>query len=174
MCSHCKWEESYRLLLLPAFSILLASQLTQRRFYDPLLVSIYRLETLYSSFDNAAKRRRVFKVETIGDCYVAVCGLPEPRKDHATVMARFATDCMVLVGKKLAYLQTTLGGDTINLGFRVGLHSGAVTVGYAYLLLPVALHQMWVPIGGLTYCCFFVMMSGWRFERRSRSIPIVW
>ena len=34
------------------------------------------LETLYHSFDKIAKHRRVFKVETIGDCYVAVCGLP--------------------------------------------------------------------------------------------------
>lgn len=25
---------------------------------------------------------------------VAVCGLPMPRKDHATVMARFASDCL--------------------------------------------------------------------------------
>ena len=42
------------------------------------------LETLYHAFDELAKRRRVFKVETIGDCYVAVCGLPDPRKDHAS------------------------------------------------------------------------------------------
>jgi hypothetical protein len=34
------------------------------------------LETIYHSFDEIAKHRRVFKVETIGDCYVAVCGLP--------------------------------------------------------------------------------------------------
>jgi hypothetical protein len=34
------------------------------------------LETIYHSFDKVAKHRRVFKVETIGDCYVAVCGLP--------------------------------------------------------------------------------------------------
>lgn len=34
------------------------------------------LETLYGGFDLIAKRRNVFKVETIGDCYVAVCGLP--------------------------------------------------------------------------------------------------
>jgi hypothetical protein len=34
------------------------------------------LETLYHCFDKIAKYRRVFKVETIGDCYVAVCGLP--------------------------------------------------------------------------------------------------
>jgi class 3 adenylate cyclase len=52
------------------------------------------LETIYSAFDKIAKRRHVFKVETIGDCYVAVTGLPEARKDHAVVMARFANECL--------------------------------------------------------------------------------
>ena len=33
------------------------------------------LEKLYGQFDRAAKRRGVFKVETIGDCYMAVTGL---------------------------------------------------------------------------------------------------
>ena len=33
------------------------------------------LETVYRAFDHIAKRRNVFKVETIGDCYVAVVGL---------------------------------------------------------------------------------------------------
>lgn len=46
------------------------------------------LETLYSAFDDIAKKRRVFKVETVGDCYVAACGLPEPHRDHAVAMAR--------------------------------------------------------------------------------------
>ena len=45
------------------------------------------LETIFHEFDYIAKRRRVFKVETVGDCYVAVAGLPDPRKDHAIVMA---------------------------------------------------------------------------------------
>jgi hypothetical protein len=51
------------------------------------------LETIYNEFDEIARRRRVFKVETIGDCYVAVCGLPDPRKENHVVMARFARDC---------------------------------------------------------------------------------
>jgi hypothetical protein len=38
------------------------------------------LETIYQSFDRIAKKRAVFKVETIGDCYVAVTGLPEPQQ----------------------------------------------------------------------------------------------
>jgi class 3 adenylate cyclase len=30
------------------------------------------LEGIYAEFDRIAARRRVFKVETVGDCYVAV------------------------------------------------------------------------------------------------------
>lgn len=41
------------------------------------------LETVYAAFDEIAVKRRVYKVETVGDCYVAVTGLPDPRKDHA-------------------------------------------------------------------------------------------
>jgi class 3 adenylate cyclase len=41
------------------------------------------LQTIYGEFDGIAKRRKVFKVETIGDCYVAVAGLPNPQSAHA-------------------------------------------------------------------------------------------
>lgn len=87
------------------------------------------LETLYGAFDVIARKRRVFKVETIGDCYVAVCGLPEERANHATIMARFARDCLEAMGVQLRSLERTLGPDTCDLGMRVGLHSGPVTAG---------------------------------------------
>ena len=44
------------------------------------------LEAIYSAFDVIARRRGVFKVETIGDSYVAVTGLPDPQRDHALIM----------------------------------------------------------------------------------------
>lgn len=44
------------------------------------------LETLFTSFDKLAVRRRVFKVETVGDQYVASAGVPTPRTDHAATM----------------------------------------------------------------------------------------
>jgi class 3 adenylate cyclase len=37
------------------------------------------LETLYGAMDKAARKLGVFKVETVGDCYVAATGLPDPR-----------------------------------------------------------------------------------------------
>jgi hypothetical protein len=42
------------------------------------------LEILYRSFDKLASRRKVCKVETIRDCYVAITGIPEPQNDHGT------------------------------------------------------------------------------------------
>jgi hypothetical protein len=42
---------------------------------DPAQVFIL-LQSVYQAFDKIAKRRKVFKVETIGDSYVAVTGLP--------------------------------------------------------------------------------------------------
>jgi len=47
------------------------------------------LQTLYHAFDQIAKRRMVFKVETIGDSYVAATGLPQAQPNHAVIMARY-------------------------------------------------------------------------------------
>jgi class 3 adenylate cyclase len=87
------------------------------------------LETIYGAFDAIAKRRGVFKVETIGDSYVAVAGLPEPRPDHAVVMVRFARDCRNVMNELTKQLEITLGPDTCELQLRFGLNSGPVTAG---------------------------------------------
>jgi len=87
------------------------------------------LETLYGAFDQHARARGVFKVETIGDSYVAVAGLPDPRPDHALVMARFARECLDSMSLVCNHLVVELGPDTADLALRVGLHTGAVTAG---------------------------------------------
>ena len=65
----------------------------------------------------------------VSDCYVAVTGLPEPQKDHALVMARFASDCMVKMKYLVKQLEVTLGPDTGDLSMRMGIHSGPITAG---------------------------------------------
>lgn len=66
-------------------------------------------------FDKVARKLGVFKIETVGDCYVAVTGLPEPRKDHAVAMAKFARECMDRMRTITNRLEVTLGPDTSDL-----------------------------------------------------------
>jgi len=87
------------------------------------------LETLYGAFDKVAKRRRVYKIETIGDCYVAVTGLPTAQPDHAIIICQFANDCITRLSQLMPMLVERLGPDTECLAMRFGLHSGPVTAG---------------------------------------------
>jgi class 3 adenylate cyclase len=87
------------------------------------------LQTLFNAFDRVARKRGVFKVETIGDCYMAVTGLPAVQEDHAIRMTKFARECLMRVSAILVRLQGTLGPDTGDLNMRFGLHSGPVTAG---------------------------------------------
>lgn len=93
-------------------------------------VEVFRLlETLYGAFDRTAKRLKVCKIETIGDCYLAVTGLPQPQEAHAVIMARFAVLLDTKMSQIAHQLVTELGSDTYDLQMRVGLHSGPVTAG---------------------------------------------
>ncbi|CAB9503573.1 Receptor-type guanylate cyclase gcy [Seminavis robusta] len=87
------------------------------------------LETIYKAIDSIALRRKVFKVETIGDCWLGVCGLPQANPKHAMVMARFAADCQKKMQELVVSLSDRLGSDTESLRLRTGLHSGSVTAG---------------------------------------------
>jgi class 3 adenylate cyclase len=87
------------------------------------------LQSVYQAFDTLAKRRKVFKVETIGDSYMAVTGLPEPQDNHAIIMARFAYECLLKIDQVTKELEVSLGPDTGDLSMRFGLHSGPVTAG---------------------------------------------
>ncbi len=78
----------------------------------------FLLESIYSAFDKVARRMKVFKVETIGDSYVAVAGLPELRKDHAVVMARFAFKCLITMNALVHDLELTLGHGNADLKMR--------------------------------------------------------
>ncbi|KAG7375028.1 family 3 adenylate cyclase [Nitzschia inconspicua] len=87
------------------------------------------LQNVYQAFDKVASKRKVFKVETIGDSYVAVTGLPEPQEDHAVIMAKFARECLEKMSEVTGALEVLLGPDTTELSMRFGLNSGQVTGG---------------------------------------------
>ncbi|CAB9528061.1 Receptor-type guanylate cyclase gcy [Seminavis robusta] len=87
------------------------------------------LETIYGAFDVLADKHSIFKVETIGDCYVCATGLPEPQSKHALLMVKFARDCLAKMPSLLKNLEGSLGSGTTDLSMRVGMHSGPVTAG---------------------------------------------
>ncbi len=106
------------------------------------------LESLYSCFDGIARRLRVFKVETIGDCYVAATGLPEPMENHAIIMAQFARTCMSKMMQIVRALEKHLGPDTGDLSMRFGLHRFVVPLRHVVNCIPdfAHFHLYLVPI----------------------------
>lgn len=60
---------------------------------------------------------------------MAATGLPEPQENHAVIMVRFAAECLSKFQMVIHDLSMTLGEDTNELAFRVGIHSGSVTAG---------------------------------------------
>ncbi|CAB9531005.1 natriuretic peptide receptor 2 [Seminavis robusta] len=51
------------------------------------------------------------------------------RIDHATTMCRFASECLDAMNQLKVQLSETLGAGTVELQFRVGMHSGPCTAG---------------------------------------------
>lgn len=84
------------------------------------------LESIYGAFDAIASRHGVFKVETVGDCYVAAAGLDLggliASVDHASAACLFAHDAVKKMGEMTRRLEVTLGPDTTDLDLRVGIH----------------------------------------------------
>ncbi|KAK6626335.1 Guanylate cyclase soluble subunit beta-1 [Polyplax serrata] len=85
---------------------------------------VQMLNQLYTAFDvltDPKQNPNVYKVETVGDKYMAVSGLPEPCTTHARCMARVALDMMDL-GKEVLF-----DGQPVKI--TIGIHSGEVVTG---------------------------------------------
>jgi adenylate cyclase len=80
------------------------------------------LNQLFSEFDKLAEDAGIEKIKTIGDNYMAVCGIPTPRPNHARLAARFALDMVGVTARLRSRLP-------VPFTIRVGLHSGPVMAG---------------------------------------------
>ena len=88
----------------------------------PPMVVLTMLDDLFGSFDEVASELGVEKIKTIGDAYMAVCGLPVPNAKHAETMA-------LLAGRILICLEEFNARNGTQLRMRVGLHCGPVVAG---------------------------------------------
>ena len=85
-------------------------------------IAIKKLNKLITDFDAAAEEAGVDKIKTIGDDYLAACGLLTPRLDHSKRAVEFA--------RKLVMIYQRLGQEFNQpLGLSVGIHSGSVLAG---------------------------------------------
>jgi class 3 adenylate cyclase len=80
------------------------------------------LNGLFSVFDQLAKQRGLEKIKTIGDAYMVVGGLPDPRPDHAVAVA----DMALAMREEIAERLYPSGGP---LAVRIGIDTGPVVAG---------------------------------------------
>ncbi|KAJ8956891.1 hypothetical protein NQ318_014308 [Aromia moschata] len=112
------------------------------------------LNDLYTCFDATINAYNVYKVETIGDAYMVVGGLPVRVPDHAEQVATMALDLLHQSG---TFCIRHLPGTPLRL--RIGLHSGPCCAGVVGLTMPRYC------LFGDTFCYLFRSLgSAWRIH----------
>jgi class 3 adenylate cyclase len=80
------------------------------------------LNGLFTRFDQAAHEIGIEKIKTVGDAYMAVCGMPQPVDNHAERMVRMAIR-MVHICREHAL------EHNVPFRLRIGINSGPVVAG---------------------------------------------
>jgi class 3 adenylate cyclase len=80
------------------------------------------LDEIFTAFDRLTERFGLEKIKTIGDAYMVVGGLPEPRPDHAAAVIELALAMQ-------AEVERICRDSGLALAIRVGVASGPVVAG---------------------------------------------
>lgn len=84
---------------------------------------VNELDTCFKAFDQIMSKYHIEKIKTIGDAYLAVCGLPEKQDSHAVNTVHAALDIMAYMQER----KQQYPGKTFDI--RIGVNSGAVVAG---------------------------------------------
>jgi len=95
---------------------------TQLSAARPAQAVVELLNDLFTRFDLAARELGIEKIKTIGDAYMAVCGLPDPCPDHVERTVKMAL--------RMLELAKAAGEERgVPLRLRIGVNSGPVVAG---------------------------------------------
>ncbi len=84
---------------------------------------VSELDTCFKAFDEIISIYNIEKIKTIGDAYLAVCGVPANDPEHAIKVVRAALG----IRDFMASRKKQLGHKTFDV--RIGIHSGSVVAG---------------------------------------------
>ncbi len=80
------------------------------------------LNQVFSAFDYLAETHGLEKIKTVGDAYMVVGGLPNPRADHVEAVLDMAIDMRIAISK----VSQEIGEDC---QIRIGVNTGPVVAG---------------------------------------------
>jgi PAS domain S-box-containing protein len=80
------------------------------------------LNRIFLVFDDLCEKHGIEKIKTIGDAYLAVGGLPNPRADHAEAIANMALDIQQEINQFRTY-------EGHAIAVRLGINTGSVIAG---------------------------------------------
>ncbi|PLX00081.1 MAG: hypothetical protein C0594_16075 [Marinilabiliales bacterium] len=134
---------------------------------------IEELNDIFSEFDNIISDCGCERLKTIGDAYMAVCGMPVPDEKHAEKMIQGA--CNIL-----SYIEQRNANHKWQWKLRIGIHSGAVVGGvvgikkYIYdvfgdtINMASRMESNSEPMKiNVSEQCYQLAKSSFKFERRS-------
>ncbi|MBX2930538.1 MAG: tetratricopeptide repeat protein [Chitinophagaceae bacterium] len=82
---------------------------------------VQELNECFTAFDNIIEQNGLEKIKTIGDAYLAVCGLPNENEQHAKKTVQAALEIRDFIAKRKQTEKT--------FDIRIGIHSGSVVAG---------------------------------------------
>lgn len=88
---------------------------------------ITKLNELFTGFDNIMDKNHCERIKTIGDAYLAVCGLSNPTDKHAYNLVNAAKEILSFMN---AWNERRFGNERNKYWkLRIGIHSGSIIAG---------------------------------------------
>lgn len=88
----------------------------------PAITLVNELNDIFGRFDQIMEETEVEKIETIGDAYMAACGLEKEMTNHAA-------NCIRAAKMMQSFLEERNKNHEIKWKMRIGIHSGSVVAG---------------------------------------------